>query len=199
MFITSADIAELLPSTSSLAEVDDLLVSLEAELLDLNMVFEAPVESTRIYGDFSHYRERIIDLSFAKDINITLLDYEGNTIQSLAVNQDYTLTRHPTLSDYFVRLELFCGLHTYERLSITAKFGNYIDFSTENTPARMLKSIIKKWIIKQLGYAQSGYQTIVESWTGDSRYRIEQSANRSYYSSILEDPEFQKSLNYFRL
>lgn len=199
MFLTAADIIDRLPSTSTLHEVDDLLLGVQRDLLSLDMVFTTPVETTKIYQENKHY-QAIFDLPFAQDITtIQLQDETGNTNQDFLLNTDYTLSRHAYLSSYYVMLRLRYGISPLTQLAITAKFGLFIDFTVESYESNLLKAIIVKFCIKQLQFKASGYQNITESRTGDSTVKIELNANRQYSPSILFDPEFTNDLNYFRL
>jgi hypothetical protein len=201
-FLTSTNIADDLPAGFDTKLVDRLLVRLEQDLKNFGLVFTDPGATTQnIKGENGSYNS-LLDFTLAKTITAVNLKYEGSDSASLlTLDSDYSLIEHPNLTGYYYRIEMLRSqLVPGQYLSMTAKFGAFIDFvsgvpTTES--AILLQGIIIDFIIKQLRYYSSDFQQISRSKTGDTEVQFRDVSNSQYYSSITQDPEFRSALSYF--
>jgi hypothetical protein len=195
MFLTTPDIASRLPAGFNALEVDDLLLGLQADLENINLVFTAPVATTRQLG--SDYEQSLFELGASDITSVQVKSIHSESATDLLAT-DYTLNQHLNFTNYYSSVWLDCAIRTHERLLVTGKFGLYIDFAnTTSYPVKLLKSIITKFVVKQLEESEKGYKTIIESRTGDSMTKSESSKYRSYSPNITTDSEFAKDLSYF--
>jgi hypothetical protein len=201
-FLIYSNISSDLPTGSDSKLVSRLLVRLEQDLKSLGLAFSDPSPTTEdIKGENGSYND-IFDFKLAKSITDVSLKTLGSTSSTtLTLNQDYSLVEHPSLAGYYYRIEMLNRrLYPTEYLSMTAKFGCFIDFKSgvpTDESAILLQGIIIDFIIKQLRYNSTNYQQISRSKTGDTDVQFTEIGNSKYYSSILLDPEFRSSLSYF--
>ena len=193
-FITSLAIADRLPCDYNIGLVDDMLLQVQADLESLGLVFTAPAETTKTFGN--NFKQRIFDF-VGKDItSVKISDIHGDSTVDV-LSTDYTLSSHLNIPTYISRLELDCAIREYERLQITAKFGLFIDFTSNDYPSKLLKAIIVRFILKNLEFESTAYMSIIESRTGDSMTKYDKSKFGDYYPQIIQDPEFKGQLSYF--
>jgi hypothetical protein len=197
-FLTTSDISSLLPAGFDVAFVDRFLIKTEAELKGLELEFSPLSAKTRQF----HARElpdSIFDLAPMSSIEwIKIKNFETDTEINLT-EKEYILSEMFNFTNFNKIKLIKYHISTPHYLEIRARFGVYIDFSDPSSEAaKLLKAIIVDATIKQLNFASSNYQTIASAKSGDnSSVSFRDSSNRQYYSSIVEDPEFSKLLNYF--
>lgn len=195
-FYTSSTISSELPAGFDSRLVDRFLLVLEQELSSLNLVFEPPSETIKeIHAE--DVPISIFDLVPVKNISkIAIKSYRSDNEIVLAINNDYTLSKMNSFSEYYNRIRLNrVAISFGHYIEITGKFGVYIDIEADDKHSKLLKALVVDYVIKMLNYSSNDYQTVKSGGTGKSQVTFE--SNRNYYSSIIDDPEFQAILNYF--
>lgn len=203
-FLTTTDIANNLPSGYDAAQVDRLLLSAEASLRSVGLVFDSPSSSARSIEGSDGGRS-VFSITPASTISsVRIVDSEGVVNSTLTYGSDYITRSHRNISGYVTQIELLnTRIFNFNTLNVTALWGIFIDFSaSSNYEQKLLRAGIVDWVRSQLNI-KSGQavtqQGITSASTGNSRVSYgsqNQSAELKVYP-ITEDPDFQQVLDWF--
>ena len=202
-FLTTNNIASDLLVGYDSEQVDRLLLSAQAELQRIGIVFSD--DSASAFSiDVDSTPRSVFNITPTRTITSVVRKTRGtSSATTLTLNTDYIAHDHINISGYTVQIELLNdSILGNDYLEITGKRGIYVDFTaTTNYTTKLLRAGIIDWVRSQLN-VKSGQGTIqqgiTEASTGKSRvkYGDGQSASLSI-TRISEDKDFQTVLNYF--
>jgi len=202
-FLTTNNIASDLLVGYDSEQVDRLLLSAQAELQRIGIVFSD--DSASAFSiDVDSTPRSVFNITPTRTITSVVRKTRGtSSATTLTLNTDYIAHDHINISGYTVQIELLNdSILGNDYLEITGRRGIYVDFTaTTNYTTKLLRAGIIDWVRSQLN-VKSGQGTIqqgiTEASTGKSRvkYGDGQSASLSI-TRISEDKDFQTVLNYF--
>ena len=198
-FLTLADIAGDLPTSIDSGWVPRVLLGLKLEFQKLGLVFEAPsITEQNPKGEADSYNQ-MFNFTLCSEIGaVVAKSYDGTTARALTLNSEYELLEHPNLAGNYYGITTRNRLYPGEYLGVTAKWGCFINFLVPDEKADLLKSIVVDYVAKSHRYRATNFQQISRSKTGDVDVAFRDVSNSTYFSSVLEDPEFASSLSYFK-
>jgi len=198
-FFTYSELASELPNIDSLFATREL-VKIEAKLLSYGFIFNTPANTTHTLKPSNGYSQRLFDLQFMSEIAGVSLFRAGNLSRTLNQETDYTLTSHPNIIGYSVRLNLNTDICEPYYLQLTAKKGLYINTTaSDNIEVKLLKSGIVDYLSRLSNIKESGYSEIKRSKTGGSEIEFMEGEETVNINSIIEDNIFVNSVLSFFL
>lgn len=164
MYLTANDIISQLPVDTDISTVDEVLTDIRWQLATFGIVFDLPVEETRTILQDRDYPTYIYTLPFFDLVSVQ--KYEDGALSDLILDEDYFLSKHPHFKDFYKIITLKCP----SDLSLTAKFGYYVDLSDlENSLSKLVYNCIIKYLKKYLTYSNQNFSEITSSEVGDSK------------------------------
>lgn len=164
MYLTANDVISQLPTGTDSSTVDEVLIDIRWQLATFGIVFDLPEVETRVITQDRDYPTCIYTFPFFDLVSIQ--EYEDGTLSDLVLTTDYTLSKHPHFKDFYKIITLKCP----SDLSLTAKFGYYVDLeNSTNQLSILIKSLIIKYLKKYLTYSNQNFSEITSSEIGDSK------------------------------
>jgi hypothetical protein len=204
-FLQASDISSSLPAGYDIALVDRLLVTIEADLLSMNLAFNPISATTReleTYLDsnlgYHINSQSVFGSDYMQDIASIKIKQRGETGETvLTLNSDFTLVAYSNLDNYYQAINLIHhNISNPNYLEVTAKFGLYIDFAdTSSIIAKLLKAGVTNYIINQLNLKKNTNGLIQSASEAGSS--ITYSSNSMDLSrNIQSSPDFQSIFSY---
>lgn len=201
-FITTADIAANLPVGFDSNEVDRLLLSAEADLVRMGLVFnDSPASAFKI--PVEHVERSVFSITPTRTITLVRIGCEGSN--SFRVVTDYTTSQHANITGYTTQIELIHDrLIDLDYLEVTGKRGIYINFTDlDSYETNLLRTGLIAWIRSQLSIKKGQsltLQGITSAGTGESKVAYGVMAQSGTISNwgLLDDPDFTSVKYWFK-
>lgn len=198
-FISLSQISMFLPENidNNFAEAE--LLKIQIDLENIGLVFDLPLvttinmESDILSQTIIYFKPVAIDTN----LSISIIDNGQVTIPN------YFNIKHLKLESYLRGIRLLSHQISFPSiLSVTGKFGIYIDFNSNSKEANLIKQAICKFISKNWKFSLNDNRVITEAKTGDSSVRFDtvgkkQASEYDYYPNISIDPDFYYLFDYF--
>lgn len=200
MFLTNHDIALHIDGDAHDNKVTRLLVSAEAELRSIGLVFEDEAEFTRTI-QIGETPRSVFSITPARDISAIEACDSYNTIIQTYTTGEYDTFKHRNIQAYTTQVRLLNSeIYFGYRLLITAKWGIYVDFSDENNfEAKLIKSAVIDWIngmLTQYKAVDTTAQNVSRAKTGNSDVSFFSRKLEDYNWSLLSYPNFKTVLDW---